>query len=71
MVDGLHAVHESQDEVPDLLLVAVEELHVHVISRLQQVQDEQHLYSCRFCNHPTDETLTLFLFSLGATQIKS
>ena len=36
MVDGLHAVHESQDEVPDLLLVAFVVPQVDVIGRLVQ-----------------------------------
>ena len=34
MVDGLHAVHEGQDEVPDLLLVAVVVPQVDVVRRL-------------------------------------
>ena len=38
VVDGLHAVDEGQQKVPDLLLVAVEELHVHVVGRLEGIR---------------------------------
>ena len=36
MVEGLHAVDEGQDQVPDLLLVAVVVPQVDVVGRLVQ-----------------------------------
>ena len=36
MVEGLHAVDEGQDQVPDLLLVAIVVPQVDVVGRLVQ-----------------------------------